>query len=142
MFKAIAKPVHPISTDTLLSSGSSFEGMLHSEAPLRIEGRYQGEIKSTNVVVIGESAVVQADINAAEVVIAGKVFGNIRADKRVTITSTGELYGNLTSNTLVIIDGGIMNGFSQMTGAVAAQTGELPDPQNGTLSTRHAAEAG
>ncbi|MFB5674319.1 polymer-forming cytoskeletal protein [Paenibacillus terreus] len=145
MFKAITKPSQAgTTTDTLLSSGSFFEGTLHCEAPLRMEGRYQGEIKSTNVVVIGESAVIKADITAAEIIIAGKVFGNIQADKRITLTSTGELYGNSASGALVIMEGGIMNGLSQMKGTEDSPLEELSESESpdDSLSAEPAAEAG
>ncbi|MGG1615419.1 polymer-forming cytoskeletal protein [Paenibacillus sp. NRS-1782] len=114
MFKDSKKKLAAPTTDTLLANGTSFEGTIEAEANIRIDGHFQGDIRSTRAVVIGESAVVRSDIIAQDVILAGKVFGSITTEGRLTITPTGELYGKVVAAALVISEGGLLDGTSQM----------------------------
>ncbi|WP_342416950.1 polymer-forming cytoskeletal protein [Paenibacillus sp. FSL R10-2782] len=114
MFKDSKKKLSAPVTDTLLANGTSFEGTIEAEANIRIDGHFQGDICSTHTVVIGESAVVRSDIIARDVTLAGKVFGSITTEGRLTITPTGELYGKVAAAALVISEGGVLDGTSQM----------------------------
>ncbi|MGW8957576.1 bactofilin family protein [Paenibacillus sp. NPDC055715] len=114
MFKDSKKKLSTPATDTLLANGTSFEGTIEAEANIRIDGHFQGDIRSTRAVVIGESAVVRSDIVARDVILAGKVFGSITTEGRLTITPTGELYGKVAAAALVISEGGVLEGTSQM----------------------------
>ncbi|MNW29298.1 Polymer-forming cytoskeletal [compost metagenome] len=114
MFKESKKKLSAPAMDTLLANGTSFVGTVEAEANIRIDGHFQGDIRSTRTVVIGESAVVRSDIIAQDVILAGKVFGSITTEGRLTITPTGELYGNTATAALVISEGGVLDGTSQM----------------------------
>ncbi|ASR48654.1 bactofilin family protein [Paenibacillus kribbensis] len=114
MFKESKRKLSTPVTDTLLANGTSFEGTVESEANIRIDGHFQGDIRSTHTIIIGETAVVRSDIIARDVVLAGKVFGSITTEGRLTITPTGELYGNTAAAALIISEGGVLEGTSQM----------------------------
>ncbi|WP_025715862.1 bactofilin family protein [Paenibacillus sp. 1-18] len=114
MFKESKKKLSAPVTDTLLANGTSFEGTVEAEANIRIDGQFQGDICSSRTVIIGETAVVRSDIMARDVVLAGKVFGSITTEERLTITPTGELYGNAAAAALVILEGGVLDGTCQM----------------------------
>ena len=73
-----------------------------------------GEISANDSVVIGESAVVTAQVKAAAVVIAGKISGDILASKRVEIRPTAKVFGNLTTPVLVVHDGALFEGHCTM----------------------------
>lgn len=113
MFKDSKKRPHATATDTLLANGTTFEGSIHAEANIRIEGNFQGDIHSTKSIIIGESAVVRSDITAQHVVIAGTLFGSVTTHGKLTITPTGSLYGNATAAMLIISEGGVLEGVSQ-----------------------------
>lgn len=99
---------------TLISEGSLVEGSLHCENDLRIDGGFYGTIESQGNVIIGERAVTRSNISAKEVVIAGKVYGDISAAGKLIITPTGQMHGDVTASSLVIMEGGILNGASHM----------------------------
>ncbi|MDR0268326.1 polymer-forming cytoskeletal protein [Paenibacillus sp.] len=104
-----------MSTDSLIGRGTEVEGALACEANVRIEGKFNGVIESRACVTIGEFAVARSDISAREVIIAGKVYGDVQAEGKLTITSTGKMFGNvLAASSLVIAEGGILNGSSNM----------------------------
>jgi cytoskeletal protein CcmA (bactofilin family) len=97
-----------------LDKGSKISGKLFFEGPVRIDGQVDGEISANDAVMIGESAVVTAQVKAASVVIAGKVSGDIIASKRVEIRPTARVFGNLTTPVLVVHDGALFEGHCAM----------------------------
>jgi cytoskeletal protein CcmA (bactofilin family) len=97
-----------------LEKGSKIIGKLFSEEPIRIDGQVDGEISANDIVVIGEGAVVTAQLKAASVVIAGKISADIIAAKRVEIRPTAKVFGNITTPVLVVEDGALFEGHCTM----------------------------
>ncbi|MCL6601630.1 MAG: polymer-forming cytoskeletal protein [Paenibacillus sp.] len=102
-------------TDTLIGHGGSLEGKFHCDTNLRIEGAFNGEIHCSGTVTVGEQGIVQASIVAEEIIIAGKVFGNITADRQISMLGTGQLHGDAATGSLLIMEGGLLNGNVAMT---------------------------
>ena len=71
------------------------EGVLQCEENLRIDGRFNGSIESQGCVTIGEEAIARSNISAREVIVAGKVYGDVTAENKLTITPTGQMYGDV-----------------------------------------------
>ena len=76
---------------SFLDTGTSLTGELHFEGTLRIDGNFQGSIKTPGTLVVSSEAVVDGDISAREVQIFGRVLGTIDCDQRVEIRE-GERY--------------------------------------------------
>lgn len=102
--------------NTLLGRGSSFEGKLTFEGTVRIDGRFKGEVFSDDVLVIGEGAIVEAEIDIGEIIIQGTVVGNIRAKRCIEIHAPGRVKGDIHTPTLQIEKGVIFEGRSFMDG--------------------------
>jgi len=100
-----------------LGKGSRVSGKLNFEGTVRVDGQVEGEISAQDTLIVGERAVVTAQINGNTVVIRGKVTGDINARKRVEICSPGKLFGNIVTPSLVIHEGVIFEGHCSM-GAV------------------------
>ncbi|WP_256256424.1 polymer-forming cytoskeletal protein [Paenibacillus sp. BC26] len=115
------------SAETLIGLGTHVEGKLVSESSIRIEGEYRGDIDCKGDVIIGECGVARSGIIARDLTIAGKVFGDIVAKGRLTITASGQLFGNVLAHTMLIQDGGIYNGNCRMERAVEQRTRHLQD---------------
>ncbi len=113
MFKDIKK-LSPNMTDTLIGAGTEMDGHLKSQAGVRIEGVYKGDIESKGDIVIGEGGIAKSNINGRDVTIAGKVFGDVHTLGKLIITATGQLHGNSHAAILNVHEGGILNGSSQM----------------------------
>jgi cytoskeletal protein CcmA (bactofilin family) len=91
----------------LLGRGTRFDGKLHFEGRVRIEGSFSGEILSDDTLIIGEGAVVDGDILAATVIIlGGKVKANVRATRSIELHVPAEVSGNLRAPE-VFIDKGV-----------------------------------
>ena len=95
-----------------LGKDTEFAGTVTFDGDIRLDGRFRGEIKGGDSLIIGKEGVVEADINVPYVIIMGEVKGNIFSEEKVVIHSKGKVYGDIKSPNLVIEDGGIFNGRS------------------------------
>ena len=102
--------------NTLLGPGTEFEGKLTFEGALRVDGKFTGEVHSNGTLIIGEKAIVQAEIQAAVVLVRGEARGTICATSRIEAFSPAKIYGNLYSPILVFGEGVIFEGTSHMSG--------------------------
>ncbi len=96
--------------DTLLGKGSEFDGKLVFKGQVRIDGKYSGQIQTDEVLVIGPSARVNAEITAGTVIISGHVEGIIRASNVVELHKSARVKGtieapNVTMEREVTFDG-------------------------------------
>ena len=113
---------------TLLGRGASFEGKLTFEGTVRIDGRFKGEVFSDDVLVIGEGAHVEAEIDIGEVIIQGTVVGNIKAKRSIEIHAPGRVKGDLHTPSLQVDKGVIFEGRSFMEAAQQNKTASPPNP--------------
>lgn len=99
----------------LLGRGTEFTGKLTFEGRVRIDGKFSGEIFSADVLVLGESAEVRAEIEVGTLVMrGGAVWGNIKAAHLVEIHAPGRVYGNIQSRELYIDKGVVFEGQCTM----------------------------
>jgi cytoskeletal protein CcmA (bactofilin family) len=91
-------PLPSTETNALLGQGTRFEGKLHFEGRVRIDGAFRGEIQSEDVLVIGEGAEVDGEIDVATVIIKGGVVrANIRARQSIELYVPAIVSGTLHS---------------------------------------------
>jgi len=82
----------------LLGRGTHFEGKLQFDGRVRIDGTFKGEVRSDGVLIIGEGAEVDADIEVATVIIkGGYVTGSIRAATSIELYVPAKVDGKLHS---------------------------------------------
>jgi cytoskeletal protein CcmA (bactofilin family) len=100
--------------------------IIGSEA-LYIDGRIEGKITLTdNRVTIGRNGVVQANITAREVVVMGKVNGNIECSDRVDIRSEGSVTGEVSTVRISVEDGAVLKGGIQVKSGEQKQQNAQP----------------
>jgi cytoskeletal protein CcmA (bactofilin family) len=104
-----------------LGKGSRVEGKLTFEGSVQIDGQVEGEIEAQDSVIIGETALVNAQVNAGTIVVTGKVTGDIIARKRVELRAPAKLIGNITSPAVVIHEGVVFEGHCSMGGGAEAK---------------------
>ncbi len=93
-----------------LDRGSSFKGELEFEDTMRIDGKFNGRIRSKNELIVGESAHIEGEIHVGRIAISGTVVGKIKADQRVEIHRNGKVYSDIDTPALVIEEGAIFQG--------------------------------
>jgi cytoskeletal protein CcmA (bactofilin family) len=109
------------------------KGEITGAEALYIDGRIEGKITLTdNRVTIGRNGVVQADITAREVVVMGKVTGNIECSDRVDIRSEGMVNGNVSTTRISVEDGAVLKGGIQVKSGDQKQQNQ-PQPQAKTV---------
>jgi cytoskeletal protein CcmA (bactofilin family) len=95
----------PNSTKNVLTSDVEIKGNLKFTGELTLEGKLEGEISSDGTLHLGDSAVVNGNINVGSVIVRGKVNGNVVAKDKVDIKTKAELFGDVRSSKLVIEEG-------------------------------------
>jgi cytoskeletal protein CcmA (bactofilin family) len=98
-----------------LDQGTNVTGELRFSGTLRVDGNFHGSISTSDVLIVGEHAVVHADITVGEIEVHGKVFGRIESKRRVEIFSTGRIQGDIHAPVLIMQSGGVFDGRSYMT---------------------------
>ena len=92
-----------------------FKGELVADEDLVIEGQVEGTITHQNRrLTVGKQGRVTADIDASSVVIEGRLVGDIRGDKMVSLASNANVTGNIFCRCVVIEDGARFNGYIAM----------------------------
>ncbi|MEM6994720.1 MAG: polymer-forming cytoskeletal protein [Myxococcota bacterium] len=99
---------------TILGKGSAFDGKLTFEGAVRIDGVFSGEIRTEGTLIIGETAVVKAEITAHVLVVEGEVRGDLTATGSIEIHAPARVYGNLATPSLEIEKGSVFEGNCQM----------------------------
>lgn len=109
--KTVASPIEQATIGRTLV----IKGEISGSESLYIDGRVEGSITfKDHRVTVGRNGVVQANIAAREVVIMGKVTGNVECSDRVDIRSEGTLTGDVVSQRISVEDGAMLRGSVQL----------------------------
>ena len=106
------------------------KGEVTGSESLYIDGRVEGSINlAGNRVTVGRNGIVAANMNAREIVVLGKVRGNLTASDRVDIRSDGSLTGDVIAARISIEDGAYFKGGIDIRkGGTPAQAGQSVKP--------------
>jgi cytoskeletal protein CcmA (bactofilin family) len=107
-------PIDENEIDTILAEDIDFSGVLTFKRPLMIKGAFQGEIKASSDLYVGEKAMVKARIEADTVSNRGQIEGDVLAHARVEFFATASMKGDLTTPELVMESGCQYNGKCNM----------------------------
>jgi len=114
------------------------KGELSGAEALYIDGRIEGKISlPDNRVTIGRNGSVQANITAREVVVMGKVSGNIECSDRVDIRSEGSVTGDVSTVRISVEDGAVLKGGIQVRSGENKQHNQ-PQPQGKAAESQKA----
>lgn len=108
------------SEDRMITVDSAMQGSLSFKDPvhLRIDGKFEGTLEVKGILEIGEAAMVDASIAGDDILIEGKVKGEITASRRITMKSHSIVEGNIKTPVLHIAEGAVFQGRSTMLGDV------------------------
>lgn len=100
---------------TFQGSEASIEGNLEFEGTIRLDGSVRGKISGVNgTVVIGEKAVINADISVDIAIIMGEVNGLVDAKERIEIYPPGRIFGDIQAPVICIQAGAVLQGSCTM----------------------------
>jgi cytoskeletal protein CcmA (bactofilin family) len=100
--------------DTIIGSGSEFQGTIVVQGTLRVDGRVSGDIHVQGDLIVGEKGQVNANIKARHVTIAGELRGDLELEGTLELTSSGQLYGDIAVANLIVGEGASFQGNCKM----------------------------
>jgi cytoskeletal protein CcmA (bactofilin family) len=96
--------------NSLIGEGTQIKGEIISKGSVRLGGEFEGKIAAQGDVLVGEGSSVTGNISGSKVIVSGDVNGNITAFAGLEITKTGKVYGDVTSDKLIVDEGAIYKG--------------------------------
>ena len=126
--------------NSTIGAGSVFEGKFYISGSLRIDGKFEGEIKTDNELVVGENGKVKTDIFARSVVVAGTVIGNINAAEEVKLLETAKVLGDIITPTLSIQNGVVSKGNITITGRHGRDSKKVIEDSFNSVANREQAK--
>lgn len=100
--------------NAFLGKNTSFNGTLAFDGLVRIDGTFEGNVKTNDTFVIANSGRVKADIDAGTVKISGNFEGTVVAKTKVELYKPAQVTGTIKTPSLVIEDGVVFNGTTEM----------------------------
>ncbi len=98
-----------------LDEGSEIEGRYTFSGVVLLNGKFKGEIISTDTLIIGEKAVINATIRAGAVVISGELVEGLLATERVEMRKSARVFADVEAPVVVIEEGVLLEGHCRMT---------------------------
>jgi cytoskeletal protein CcmA (bactofilin family) len=98
-----------------IDEGSEIEGKYTFQGTVMLNGKFSGEINSSDTLIIGEKGVVNATVRAGVVLINGEVIGNVFATDRVELRGTARVYGDVEAPVIVVDEGVLFEGHCKNT---------------------------
>jgi cytoskeletal protein CcmA (bactofilin family) len=92
----------------------SMNGEISFKETFRIDGKFEGTIRSSKNLVVGEFADVNAEIEAEKIFVGGRLRGSANASDRIEIYRTARVQSNLTTKVLVVEEGAVFDGRCSM----------------------------
>ncbi len=109
----------------IINAGTYLEGSLETKGSVQINGKVKGMVRAADEVRVGRSGEIVGEVYAKSARIAGKIEGNVFIEQKLTLEETSSLNGNLAAGKLIIDEGAVFNGKSDM-----SKKGQ-PVPNNG-----------
>lgn len=102
---------------SIISAGMKVTGDIESTGVIRVDGHVEGAIRGTRQLLLGKTGSIQGDIHADEAVLAGTVVGKVVATQRVEVQGSCSIQGDIHTKSVVVLEGGVINGTVRMDGA-------------------------
>ena len=102
--------------EKILDVDASMQGSLTFKDPvnLRINGKFEGSLDTKGSLTVGENADIKASIVGENIVVSGRVIGNVNASESLSLTPTAHLVGDIRTPRLSVADGAVLQGKCQM----------------------------
>ena len=101
---------------SVLDQGCELEGRLAFSGTLVLNGKFHGELLSSDTLIVGENGDLKADVMVGVAIVSGQLFGQITARERVELRKSARMYGDIVTPVLVLEEGVIFDGHCKMKG--------------------------
>lgn len=97
-----------------IGKGTVIEGNVKTESSLRIDGKIKGSLHCKNTLTVGESGVIEGDVEASNAIIGGRIKGKVIVQEKLVLEAKSSLHGELKAKKLIIDEGALFDGTSTM----------------------------
>ena len=115
------RPTKGSDLTAFIDEGSEIEGKYTFNGTVMLNGKFSGEIVSSDSLIIGEKGVVNATVRAGIVLINGEVVGNVAASERVELRGSARIFGDVEAPVVVVEEGVMFDGKCKMTKGQSAE---------------------
>ena len=115
--------------NTIIGVNTTFEGIITTEEPLKVQGTVKGDIRSSGHVIIDSTGYVEGNINAENLYVAGKICGDVNVINKSQFVAGGYLNGNIVSNDITMEIGSSIDGKCKTNNSIDGFTNKSL-PQN------------
>jgi len=112
-------------SNCVIGEGSIFNGRFYVNGSILIEGKFQGDIRTDDQLVVGPTGKVKTDIVARRVTVAGTLIGNITASEEVSLLHTGKVLGNISTPKLTMEPGVVTEGRVTITSGLSDEARKI-----------------
>jgi cytoskeletal protein CcmA (bactofilin family) len=98
----------------VIAAKTIIKGEITGDEDLVVDGNVEGQIHISRDVRVGVNGVVKATVEAQSIIVSGELIGDCQASVRVEIQATGRLTGNIRAPKIVIAEGAMFRGNSDM----------------------------
>jgi cytoskeletal protein CcmA (bactofilin family) len=125
----------PADVPTVLGPDSNFKGDISFDKAMRIHGRFEGKITSSGRLHVAKEAKIQAEVEAANIVVEGQLQGRLIASERLELKQSARYEGDLRANRMIVEEGAVFTGHVSVgPDVVKSQTPmSVPKSTNGPL---------
>ena len=120
---------------SLLSKNVKIEGEIEGPENFHVEGYIKGSIKLSGDIFVGNTGIVEADVEAKNIVIQGEVTGNVLVRKQLEIHPSGKLIGDCSAASIDIKEGAVFEGRSNMIKSSGSVAGSSASGNNSDAQT-------
>lgn len=99
---------------SVIDQGCELEGRLTFAGTLVLNGKFRGELFSSDTLLVGETGQAEAEVQVGVAIVSGQITGNIIAHERVELRSTARIYGDIVTPVLVLEEGVVFDGRCKM----------------------------
>ncbi|HTO86939.1 MAG TPA: polymer-forming cytoskeletal protein [Thermoanaerobaculia bacterium] len=118
-----------------LDKGSQLQGELAFEETFRIDGKFDGKIRSGSELILGDTAEVSGEIEVGRLSVNGKLKGTVRAKERVELHARARVEADLTTPILKIEEGALFEGSCRMGEEARSNVVDLSTTTRGSVTS-------
>lgn len=103
-------------TPCVVGAKTVIKGEIAGDEDILVEGTVEGQVRIAKDLRVAQGGSVKANVSGHSVIVAGELVGDCHASHKVEITATGRLTGNIRAPKIVIAEGAVFKGNSDMSG--------------------------
>ena len=113
-FENASTSVDSVIVETAIGVDTVFKGSINTNKPIRIDGHYEGEINSDNLIIITETGFFSGDMKCRELQLQGKGEGTVVCTELMQLSNTGAFRGNIATKDIILVRGSQIDGQIDM----------------------------